>query len=475
MPRMNGLLDRVRRYCEQHNLLDEGTLILAVSGGVDSLAMLRILHALAPEFNTRLHVATLDHGLRGAESAADAAFVREQAVALDLPVTAGAVDVAAYAQDQRIGIEAAARRVRYRFLADVAEQVGARIVATAHQQEDQAETLLLHLIRGAGLTGLRGMQPRTWLPDGIALIRPLLDTPRADLEAFLHERGLTAREDASNTDTRFTRNRIRHDVLPLLHAINPAVVGNLAHTAETLTVDYDALRVMLPPLPLRRDTFAALPLAIQRLAILNNPTRTENLSRFDVERAVGFISNGKTGEQIDLSNGITLALSFEHILFNQVPAWDAPGLPAGTEVSIRMLPTNVALGGGWEACITRDSVPDHAESYNIERLHVPPDARLAFRTRRRGERFAPHGMDGHTQSLSDTFTNMKIPAVWRDRVPLLTIDDQIAAFIAPTPKGLRVRLAHPYGTTSTIDTEILLLCFRRRELPIAIDPSFMYT
>ncbi len=472
MRSMNGLLNRVRHYCERHQLLNHGKmLVLAVSGGVDSLAMLHILHTLAPEFEMRLHVATLDHGLRGAESAADTAFVREQAAALDLPVTAGFADVAAYAQQHKLGIEAAARRVRYRFLADVAEQVGAPAVATAHQQEDQAETLLLHLIRGAGLTGLRGMQPRTALPDGIALVRPLLDTSRADLEAFLNEHGLTAREDASNADTRYTRNRVRHDVLPLLRAINPAVVANLAHTAQTLTVDYGALHAMVAGSD-RREAFAVLPLSVQRLAILGNHVNRDDLTRFDVDRAVEFILNGKTGESIKLSNGLQISLSFNHILFDEEPDWNAPGLEPGSVIPIDQLPTIVDFMDDWEVRLSRGISAD-GEYYAL--LKVPADVRLAFRTRRRGERFTPHGMDGYTQSLSDTFTNMKVPAAWRDHVPLLTIDDQIAAFIAPTTKGLTIRLAHPYGTASVTDTEILLMIFRRRKLPIAIDPSFMYT
>ncbi|MEN6478284.1 MAG: tRNA lysidine(34) synthetase TilS, partial [Anaerolineales bacterium] len=199
-----------------------GALVVAVSGGADSLCLLHALHALAPELGYRLQVAHLDHGLRAA-AAEDAAWVAALCARWGLPCTVGQAQVRALAEAEGRSLEEAARLARYRFLARVALRVGARAVAVGHTADDQAETLLLHLVRGAGLTGLVGMAPAApWpLPEDVAsaaltLLRPLLAVSRQDTVSYCAALGLTPRKDETNADPAYTRNRLRLELLPVL-------------------------------------------------------------------------------------------------------------------------------------------------------------------------------------------------------------------------------------------------------------------
>lgn len=198
-----------------------GAGVVGVSGGADSVALLRALCACGAP----LTVAHVNHRLRGADSDGDESFVRDLCAGLGVECRVHSVDVSAVAAGDNL--EATARRVRYEFFAQVAGEVGAAWMATAHTADDQAETVLHRIVRGTGLQGLRGIATER---DGI--IRPLLSVTRADVLAHLAEIGQPYREDASNADPRFTRNRIRHELLPLLRTFNPDVVSALAHLAE---------------------------------------------------------------------------------------------------------------------------------------------------------------------------------------------------------------------------------------------------
>ena len=291
---MEDLLARVRQYAQRYRLFSPGeTVVVGVSGGPDSLCLLHLLRRLAPELRLWLHVAHLHHGLRGAEADADAAFVAELADCWGLPCTVGRADVAALAREAGLSLEEAARQARYRFLAGVAEAGGAATLAVGHNADDQAETVLMHFLRGSGAAGLRGMLPRTPLDDyrllqaatipiasghrvtalrsprwrqvfvvyswtaqplavsgadgdasdpppspgprvpaspRLHLVRPLLSISRAEIEAYCAEYRLAPRTDRSNEDTIFFRNRLRHELLPLLETYNPGIRrGSGAH------------------------------------------------------------------------------------------------------------------------------------------------------------------------------------------------------------------------------------------------------
>jgi tRNA(Ile)-lysidine synthase len=241
---LETLVTRVESCIEQHNLLPtEGEIIVAVSGGADSLCLLHVLHRLCgPEPSSastttkcypavRLHVAHLNHGLRGEAGARDAAYVSQLAESWGLSYTTGEIDVPALAREEKRSLEDAARVARYRFLREVAQ--GQRI-AVAHQADDQVETLLLHWLRGDGLSGMMGMMPRQQ-----DIIRPLLGVRHDETVAYCQQHDLAPLEDASNVDPRFLRNRIRHELLPLLETMNPGIRETLLRNAEVARVDLD--------------------------------------------------------------------------------------------------------------------------------------------------------------------------------------------------------------------------------------------
>ena len=196
---MDDLLPRVRRFAQRYGLFAPGeTVVVGVSGGPDSLCLLHLLRRLVPELRVWLHVAHLNHGLRGFEADADAAFVADLADCWGLPCTIGRADVAALAEQGRLSLEEAARQARYRFLAEVAETGGARTVAVAHNADDQAETVLMHFLRGSGVAGLRGMLPRTLLQDYRF---------SADDDTETRGRGDTGTGGHGDTETRGRRGR----------------------------------------------------------------------------------------------------------------------------------------------------------------------------------------------------------------------------------------------------------------------------
>ncbi len=230
---MSNLPERVRRDWPQLR----GPGVVAVSGGADSVALLRILAGWA----SPLIVAHVNHRLRGDDSDADEQFVRELALSLGLTFRSVAVDVAGKAKKDGTNLEDAARRFRYDWLASVAGESSASWIATGHSADDQAETVLHRLLRGTGIQGLRGIARQRELQPGLSLVRLLLSAARTEIVDFLNLVGQPWREDLSNRDPAFTRNRIRHELLPLLRTFNPSVVDVLGRLSEQANELHDTL------------------------------------------------------------------------------------------------------------------------------------------------------------------------------------------------------------------------------------------
>ena len=239
------LLDHVAGFFQRHDLaLRPG--VVAVSGGPDSSALAYLCATLwRQQCLTNIALAHLNHQLRGADSVADEAFVRDLPAAWNLPalpVYTHCLDIARLATETGDNLENTARNARYGWLTDIARQAGAAWVATGHTADDQAETVLHHVLRGSGLTGLAGMPERRPLAPGIDLVRPLLTIRRGAVLAYLHDERLACRHDASNDDLGFTRNRLRRELLPLLERdYNPALVEVLGRTASQLRDIQDQL------------------------------------------------------------------------------------------------------------------------------------------------------------------------------------------------------------------------------------------
>jgi len=461
------LLPRVRDFVRRHGLLSPGEgVVVGVSGGPDSLCLLHLLVRLGEEMGLRLHVAHLHHGARGKEADADAAFVADLARRWGLPVTVAKKDVPAIARAHRLAFEEAARRVRYAFLAHVAGEVGAAKVAVGHSADDQAETVLMHFLRGAGPTGLRGMLPAVPLSDfrllpDLAdfplpatmptLIRPLLAVPRAEIEAYCDAHDLEPRFDRSNLDTTYFRNRLRHELLPLLETYNPNIRRRLCHTAQVVAADYALLERLRDgaweevvweasdqAVVFDRAGWRAQPLSLRRALVREAAYRLRphlrDVDFVHVENAVRVAEEGTTGSQATLPGGLMLTVGYDRLVIAEAgyePPPEGPTLLPGTEVEVALPGTTPLPEGGWtlEAAVLEAWTPAEVEAH-LDRwtAYLDADAMgqpLVLRTRRPGDRFRPHGMGGHRPRLTDWMINAKVPRAWRDRLPLLVAGGEI--------------------------------------------------
>jgi len=281
-----GLESRVLSFVQRYKLIPPGeTLVVGVSGGADSVCLLHLLAGWQQKLGLNLHVAHLDHQLRGAESEADARYVVSLAGSLGVLVTAGRRDVSAYRDERNCSLEEAARELRYDFLATVAGDVGARRVAVGHTRDDQVETILLHILRGAGTAGLRGIKPCSPLTGGkgevtpFLTIRPLLELSREETLRYCRRHRLKPRRDSSNLSPAFLRNRLRLQLLPLLREYNPGIDRALLRLAEIADADVSFIEQQAQQvweevareegevIYLEKKKVASLPLALQRQVI----------------------------------------------------------------------------------------------------------------------------------------------------------------------------------------------------------------
>jgi len=438
--------------------------VVGVSGGPDSVCLLHILRDLSPDLSLTLQVAHLNHQMRGEDADADAAFVAELARDWDLPVTIESVDVSAVARAHKLAFEEAARRVRYAFLSKVAVRIGARTIAVAHNADDQIETVLMHWLRGSGLAGLRGMLPSTPLTDyrlleeqeagrqlqPLTLIRPLLDVPRVEIEAYCAQHNLQPRFDRSNLDMTYFRNRLRHELIPYLETYNVNIREVARRSASVVAADYELLREQLEMTwgqVVRAETdygvtfdlraWRALPLALKRSTIREAIHRLRralrNIDFVHVENAVDVLRDGETGAQATLPQGLMLTVSYDTFTVAGEDFLNLPDLPLLlTEqlVTISVPGRSRLPESAWvleiELC-SRSKVSDKDlaaargwEAY-LDATAVGPSPSL--RSRLPGDRFCPLGMGGRGKRVNEFMINEKIPAAWRKHIPLLVNQD----------------------------------------------------
>lgn len=425
---------RVLDYIRANNILVHGeSIIVAVSGGPDSTALLAILHRLAPTLGIRLTTAHFNHRLRGLiQAAADLEYVAALVSQLGLPLVQGAGDVRARSRKRRESIEDAARSLRYAFLAREAKKAGAGVVVTGHNLNDQAETVLLHIVRGAGNDGLVGIRPRTAWPfgRGPALARPLLCLSREDIERYCREVGIQPRLDETNEHLTATRNRIRLRVLPELEAINPGIAEAIARVGANSAADADYLSALAQEafrevavitderVSLLRTDLRALPLAIAtrvvRAAIERFTGTISDIERTHVVAVLALVDR-KPG-QLSLPNAVFVRSDSQSIHFHR-------GTP---NVSSRILEAAISVPGVTRAgpwtirceLVPRPNPvapPSLFEGYLNRELAL---SRLVVRSRQPGDRLRPIGLGG-TKKLQDIFVDAKVPAEERDGVPLI--------------------------------------------------------
>ncbi len=422
---------------EQHLLPKQPKLVVAVSGGPDSVCLLHILVKLRERLSITLHVAHLNHQLRGAESEADDQYVLDLARQLSIPATVEERDVKTYQTSHRLSLEEAAREVRYTFLAQVANSIGTDRVAVGHTTDDHVETILMHLIRGTGTRGLRGLQPSSQWPSSgssLTIIRPLLQVSREETNAYCHQHQLTPRIDTSNLSLSPLRNRIRQQLLPLLQSYNPQVTEALLRTAHIATDDLAFLDEEVTRLwdkiaqkqettiILDKERFLELPAALKRNLLR---TCVENLlgNLKDIEtrhiKEIMAALNKPAGKIISLPEGLIFSIEYDRYLLGTDPAALSPFPILETESTLK-IPGETRLPG-WHVAATiidREEMKEEDNDFTAYFDLNKAGNKLTVRTRQPGDRFQPLGMN-QPKKLNEFMIDSKIPRAWRQRIPIV--------------------------------------------------------
>ena len=408
--------------------------VVAVSGGADSVALLHVLKELHTHLSFTLTVAHLNHKLRGESSEKDAAFVTEYASSLGLPCVVESEDVERFCEEQGVSIETGAREMRYAFLERVASCVSAQKIATGHTADDQAETILMRLLRGSGAGALAGIRP---VRDG-KVIRPLLDTTRQEVVAYLNAQGLAYCTDETNADTRHLRNHVRRSLLPALRQdYNPEIVKVLCRVGDVLRtestyMDHETERAFNSCVTgvdngqVKMDirTGKSLPVALQRRLVRHlvhaAGGQMQELTFDHIERFREFLKGKKNGRLLNLPGGLIVERRREQIVVRRgMPepfdmAINVPGVTdipvAGCQLDVRILSLEDRP----------DATDDACALFDADLIQFP----IHVRSRRSGDRIAPNGMAG-TKALKAVFNERDIPRVDRGRVAVVASANDI--------------------------------------------------
>jgi tRNA(Ile)-lysidine synthase len=438
---------RVARTIQRHALVAPGgRVVVALSGGPDSVALVHLLLEL--ETGGRLVVAGVahfNHQLRGAGSDGDEAFCRDLAAGLGLPFEAGRGDVRTAAKTQGRSIEDAARVLRYAFLEEAADRLGADAIAIGHSRDDQAETFLLRLIRGAGPQGLAGILPRAG-----RVVRPLLDIPRRELRAYVAARRFAFREDPTNQDLGIPRNRVRHELLPYLaREFSAGIAEVLAREASIAREDDDQLQReaidLSRSIVLTREGGGGL-IEIDAAALTSiHPALAARVVRmalhagaggrfigFDhIDRFLEFARAGRPGAALNLPGQQAVQVGGQ-IVLGPEPTRPLRGQTRARSAFANSFSFPLSIPGevrldkqGWAISAERaeaGALPPagelHGRALSVEVEAEPIRLPLCIRSRRAGDRFEPPGL-GHRKKLQDFFVDRKIPREMRDLLPLV--------------------------------------------------------
>jgi tRNA(Ile)-lysidine synthase len=434
------------------------TVLVAVSGGADSVALLDILVQLDTE-GLQLVVAHLNHGLRGAESDGDEAFVAALAAGYGLPFVVRRSDVASLAKSAKLSLEEAGRRERYAFFAETARARGAASIALAHHLDDQAETVLIRLLRGAGGAGLSAMGSCS----AGMLKRPLLPVSRAAIERYLKARGLSHRTDASNADTAILRNSIRHELIPFLRKYNPKISQRLAATAEILACDEELLEQLTDAaygrlahreagsITLDVEKLSGEPrglrLRLYRRALAELRGDLKHISSAHLEAIDRLVASDRPNARLKLPGECFVARSYRQLAFQtldvgseagwelSIPGEGSHPLPAGGRLLVQLVPCPAELSR--PAPRVAYLCPERAPFPWVLRSYLP------------GDRFTPLGMNG-AQKIKDLFINEKIPLAKRRRIPLLVSAGRIL-WVLGVRLGEQARVSAPAGLVLRVE------------------------
>jgi tRNA(Ile)-lysidine synthase len=464
--RLNPVFDKINR---------SHLVIVGLSGGADSVCLSGILH----DAGFRVEAAHLNHQLRP-EAESDAEHAKRIAEKIGIPFLVKSVDVGGFANENGLSIEEAARKCRYRYLFETARTRKAKYVAVAHTADDQIETILMHLVRGAGLSGLKGMTPITRLPEfdaEIPLIRPILHLWRSDTEAYCRQNNLEFILDASNSDQTYFRNRIRHSLIPDFETYNPQFKKALLRMSHSLQDDHEILNSMI-------DQVWADSVAEQGegFIVFKLPVLVESepgMRRYLFKRAMHLLRPGlrdvdydvltlaarfvddlpgtsaaSPSRKVDLAGGLYFYKENDRLYLAQYEA-DLPSENWPQVDSQRPVQTGITdLDNGWQLVVEKvidEDLISAAQTNEDPFVAWVDDGKatgnLSIRPAQNGDAFQPLGMDGRTMKLSDFFVNIKLPQRARARWPILWAGDRIAWVMG-------LRLAHPFRVQKTTEEAI---------------------
>jgi len=474
------LESKVLDFIQRYSLIPRKELVVVgVSGGADSVCLLHVLAKWQNELGTKLHIAHLNHQLRGVESEADAEYVSNLAGSLGIPVTIDRQDVAAYRAERNCSIEEAARELRYAFLARVAREVGAHRIAIGHTRDDQVETILMHILRGSGITGLCGLapcSPMAYDSQGMSLpapspspslraptcrgnllvIRPLLDITREETASYCRENQLEPRIDSSNLSLSFFRNRLRLHLLPLLRQYNPSVDQALLRLADIAKEDdafieqqsselwNEVARQENNTIYLDKKQIADLPIALQRQLLRAAVTKLAGDVR-DIEathiEAARSLLNKQPSKRVSLPHGLICQGGYDELVIastaRQSQLLPCPFPPLPDEFPLKVPGQTVFPGWKVIASIVRERVASPSSRGPLSRGGMTGQnnlvahfnlrktgMKLFVRQRQHGDRFQPLGMN-MPKKLYEFMVDAKIPRSWRDHIPIVCSPQQI--------------------------------------------------
>ena len=396
------MLSKLRAFVKEHQLIEKGEhIICAVSGGADSIALLWALYLLKEEWQLELSAVHFNHHLRQAESDRDEQFVRDFCEGYGIALYVGSGFVTAGEK----GLEAAARDARYAYFSGLPGKI-----ATAHTADDNAETVLMHLIRGTGLKGLGGIAPKRG-----NLIRPLLNVTREEVLSFLEEYALPHREDSSNGTDQFLRNRLRHHVVPLLKAENPRLAENLSSAALRLRQDEEALAELAQAHnPIRVSTLRRQPGAV-RIRVLERFLKDNGVKEPEAQHirlAEALVFSDNPSARGDFPGGITISRNYDTL-----------------EV-LEKKQQNLQL-----LCMDADTIINTPEIFTVRSV-----GHIYIRSRQSGDTIR---LSGGSKSLKKLFIDRKIPAAQRDNIPVVCDDLGILGVYGIGPNLDRVATSLP--------------------------------
>lgn len=415
-------------------MLPRGAYVLcAVSGGADSMCMLSMLNEYAKSGAIRVAAAHFDHGLRGEESDRDAEFVRLFCSDNDIPFFFGAGKVKAYAESKKISVETAARELRYDFLRKTAERIEADRIATAHTADDNAETLLLNLIRGSGLKGLCGIPPVRG-----NIIRPMLCKTREQVIAYLSEREIPFVEDSTNAEDIYTRNRLRHNVIPLLREFNPHFIESVCGTVETLGEDeayltYLANKVLWSTsreacgIRLTTDEFRKLPVPVSARVIMGIADELgASYSKVMIDGIMELAFLGNPSAQRSFAGGLSVIREYGDIIFTRLPIEVGTFSPVKLEPNGNVRIPELGLNFSYSTEVLREKINTSFNTFLFKSDSIC--GKITIRPRKSGDKITFTGRKG-SKTLKKLFIDEKLPVRLRESIPVLADEKGLIAVL----------------------------------------------